>query len=99
MAAQLISASILLCSKLEAQTMHPFFLLATLVFTAVTALQQPSVIIKNGTVQCVFLIHCTYPQAPVLTIFLLSGVDLPQFNQSLFLGIPYAQPPVGVLRL
>ncbi|KAJ7836724.1 Alpha/Beta hydrolase protein [Mycena leptocephala] len=77
MAAQLISASILLCSKLEAQTMHPFFLLATLVFTAVTALQQPSVI-KNGTVH---------------------GVDLPQFNQSLFLGIPYAQPPVGVLRL
>ncbi|KAJ7908643.1 alpha/beta-hydrolase [Mycena leptocephala] len=58
--------------------MHPFFLLATLVFTAVTALQQPSVIIKNGTVH---------------------GVDLPQFNQSLFLGIPYAQPPVGVLRL
>ncbi|KAJ6572278.1 alpha/beta-hydrolase [Mycena capillaripes] len=27
------------------------------------------------------------------------GVDLPQFNQSLFLGIPYAQPPVGDLRL
>ncbi|KAK7059780.1 carboxylic ester hydrolase, partial [Favolaschia claudopus] len=27
------------------------------------------------------------------------GVDLPQFNQTLFLGIPYAQPPVGDLRL
>ncbi|KAF7318380.1 hypothetical protein HMN09_00347100 [Mycena chlorophos] len=29
----------------------------------------------------------------------LLGVDLPQYNQSLFLGIPYAQPPVGDLRL
>ncbi|KAF7348663.1 Carboxylic ester hydrolase [Mycena venus] len=27
------------------------------------------------------------------------GVDLPQFNQTLFLGIPYAQPPIGNLRL
>ncbi|KAJ7204172.1 alpha/beta-hydrolase [Mycena pura] len=27
------------------------------------------------------------------------GVDVPQFNQTLFLGIPYAQPPVGNLRL
>ncbi|KAJ7056155.1 alpha/beta-hydrolase [Mycena amicta] len=27
------------------------------------------------------------------------GVDLPQFNQALFLGIPYAQPAVGALRL
>ncbi|KAJ7096129.1 Alpha/Beta hydrolase protein [Mycena epipterygia] len=27
------------------------------------------------------------------------GVDLPQIGQSLFLGIPYAQPPVGDLRL
>ncbi|KAJ7320777.1 alpha/beta-hydrolase [Mycena albidolilacea] len=57
--------------------MHRFLLLAALAFTAVAGL-QPSVTIKNGTVQ---------------------GVDLPQFNQSLFLGIPYAQPPVGDLRL
>ncbi|KAJ7820337.1 alpha/beta-hydrolase [Mycena olivaceomarginata] len=57
--------------------MHRFLLLAALAFTAVAGL-QPSVTIKNGTVQ---------------------GIDLPQFNQSLFLGIPYAQPPVGDLRL
>jgi len=57
--------------------MHQFLLLAALAFTAVAG-QQPSVIIKNGTVR---------------------GVDLPQFNQSIFLGIPYAQPPVGDLRL
>ncbi|KAJ7610509.1 alpha/beta-hydrolase [Roridomyces roridus] len=29
----------------------------------------------------------------------LHGVDLPQFNQTAFLGIPYAQPPIGDLRL
>ncbi|KAJ7216732.1 Alpha/Beta hydrolase protein [Mycena haematopus] len=57
--------------------MQQFLLLASIAFTAVTAL-QPSVTIKNGTVK---------------------GVDLPQFNQSLFLGIPYAQPPIGDLRL
>ncbi|KAF7350016.1 Carboxylic ester hydrolase [Mycena venus] len=51
--------------------------LAAFAFAAVAA-QQPTVIIKNGTVR---------------------GVDLPQFSQSLFLGIPYAQPPVGDLRL
>ncbi|KAJ7306827.1 alpha/beta-hydrolase [Mycena albidolilacea] len=56
--------------------MHQFLVLASLALTAVAG--QPSVTIKNGTVQ---------------------GIDLPQFNQTLFLGIPYAQPPVGDLRL
>jgi carboxylesterase type B len=28
-----------------------------------------------------------------------SGFDLPPFSQSIFLGIPYAQPPIGDLRL
>ncbi|KAF9462050.1 Alpha/Beta hydrolase protein [Collybia nuda] len=27
------------------------------------------------------------------------GLDIPQFNQHAFLGIPYAQPPIGDLRL
>ncbi|KAF7338816.1 Carboxylic ester hydrolase [Mycena sanguinolenta] len=40
-------------------------------------------------------------QQPSVTIKngTVKGVDLPQFNQSIFLGIPYAQPPVGDLRL
>ncbi|KAJ7034579.1 alpha/beta-hydrolase [Mycena alexandri] len=40
-------------------------------------------------------------QQPAVTIKngTVRGVDLPQFNQTLFLGIPYAQPPVGDLRL
>lgn len=27
------------------------------------------------------------------------GIELPTFNQKAFLGVPYAQPPVGDLRL
>ncbi|KAF8217622.1 Alpha/Beta hydrolase protein [Mycena galopus ATCC 62051] len=40
-------------------------------------------------------------QQPSVTIKngTVRGVDLPQFNQSIFLGIPYAQPPIGDLRL
>ncbi|KAJ7765364.1 Alpha/Beta hydrolase protein [Mycena metata] len=40
-------------------------------------------------------------QQPSVTIKngTVRGVDLPQFNQSIFFGIPYAQPPVGDLRL
>ncbi|KAJ7137650.1 alpha/beta-hydrolase [Mycena filopes] len=40
-------------------------------------------------------------QQPSVTIKngTVRGVALPQFNQTLFLGIPYAQPPVGDLRL
>ncbi|KAJ7815173.1 alpha/beta-hydrolase [Mycena olivaceomarginata] len=40
-------------------------------------------------------------QQPTVTITngTVRGVDLPQFSQSLFLGIPYAQPPIGDLRL
>lgn len=29
----------------------------------------------------------------------LCGIDLPTFNQTAFFGVPYAQPPVGDLRL
>ncbi|KAJ7032363.1 alpha/beta-hydrolase [Mycena alexandri] len=40
-------------------------------------------------------------QQPSVTIKngTVRGVELPQFNQSIFLGIPYAQPPIGDLRL
>ncbi|KAJ7150927.1 alpha/beta-hydrolase [Mycena crocata] len=40
-------------------------------------------------------------QQPSVTIKngTVRGVALPQFGQDLFLGIPYAQPPVGGLRL
>ncbi|KAJ7474483.1 alpha/beta-hydrolase [Mycena galericulata] len=58
--------------------MHLTVLLAALSSITVVTGSQPSVTIKNGTVQ---------------------GVHLPQFGQSLFLGIPYAQSPVGDLRL
>ncbi|KAJ6541381.1 Alpha/Beta hydrolase protein [Mycena capillaripes] len=40
-------------------------------------------------------------QQPTVTIKngTVRGIDFPQFSQSLFLGIPYAQPPIGDLRL
>ncbi|KAE9384743.1 COesterase-domain-containing protein [Gymnopus androsaceus JB14] len=46
--------------------------------SAAAAASQPSVTIKNGTI---------------------NGVNVPQFGQEMFLGIPYTQPPVGDLRL
>lgn len=69
-------------------------LLSTL--TAVWGL-RPSVSMKNGTVRWVqYHPHISSREAE---LFIGSGVDLPQFAQSIFLGVPYAQPPIGNLRL
>lgn len=62
--------------------------------SALTTLQQPSPIIHHLTVRQV-------SNDPTVTIKngTYQGVHVPEYNQDFFLGVPYAQPPVGQLRL
>ncbi|KAJ7626883.1 alpha/beta-hydrolase [Roridomyces roridus] len=54
-----------------------------------------------ATFLAAFGVAAVTAQQPTVTIKngTVRGIGLPQFSQSIFLGIPYAQPPVGDLRL